>query len=198
MHLVASTNTEHRRRPSLRWCGRRSGPRLCARAGVPCERPGERGQGRRRHHGVCRRHPLATSSPPDPGHRHEPGDLVPPDVVAGFLRGNDMSVRIPYLRSSPTGGRPGWGSGPRPRSPSRRVPARCLVVGVRVTRACGRWARWSPRCTEAGEGRCGRSLRPRRTPRRDIGISFARRSSRFSSDHGFVRPRSRSPRVRAS
>jgi len=41
-----------RRRPSLRWCGRRSGPRLCARADVPRERPGERGQGRRRHHGV--------------------------------------------------------------------------------------------------------------------------------------------------
>jgi len=27
-----------------------------------------------------------------------------------------MSVWIPYLRSSPTGGRPGWGYGPRPRS----------------------------------------------------------------------------------
>jgi len=26
-----------------------------------------------------------------------------------------MSVWIPYLRSSPTGGRPGWGRGPRPR-----------------------------------------------------------------------------------
>jgi len=109
-----------------------------------------------------------------------------------------MSVWIPYLRSSPAGGRPGWGRGPRPRSPSRRVPARGLVVGVRVTRACHRWARRSPRCSEAGEGRCGRSLRPRRTPRRDIGISFARRSSRFSLDHGFVRSRSRSPRDRAS
>jgi len=80
--------------------------------------------------------------------------------------------------------------------PSRRVPARSLEVGVRVTRACGRWARWSPRCSEAGEGRCGRSLRPRRTPRRDIGISFVRRSSRFSLDHGFVRSHSRSPRDR--
>jgi len=60
------------------------------------------------------------------------------------------------------------------------VPARCLVVGVRVTRACGRWARRRPRCSEAGEGRCRYSLRPRRTPRRDIGISFVRRSSRFS------------------
>jgi len=109
-----------------------------------------------------------------------------------------MSVWIPYLRSSPPGGRPGWGSGPRPRSPSRRVPARGLVVGVRVTRACHRWARRSPRCCEPGEGRCGRSLRPRRTPRRDIGISFVRRSSWFSSDHGCVRPRSRSPRDRAS
>jgi len=84
------------------------------------------------------------------------------------------------------------------RSPSRRVPARCLEVGVRVTRACGRWARWSSWCSEAGEGRCERSLRPRRTPRRDIGISFARRSSRFSLDHGFVRPRPRSPRDRPS
>jgi len=34
-----------------------------------------------------------------------------------------MSVWIPYLRSSPTGGRPGWGSGLRPRCSSRRVPA---------------------------------------------------------------------------
>jgi len=109
-----------------------------------------------------------------------------------------MSVWIPYLRSSPAGGRPGWGRGLRPRSPSRRVPARCLVVGVGVTRACGRWARWSSRCSEPGEGRCGRSLRPRRTPRRDIGISFVRRSSRFSSDHGFVRSHSRSPRDRPS
>jgi len=105
---------------------------------------------------------------------------------------------IPDLRSSPTGGRPGWGSGPRPRCSSRRLPAPCLVVGVRVTRACGRWARWSSRCCEPGEGRCGRSLRPRRTPRLDIGISFARRSSRFSVDHGCVRPRPRSPRDRAS
>jgi len=82
--------------------------------------------------------------------------------------------------------------------PSRRVPARCLHVGVRVSGACGRWARRSSRCSEAGEGRCGRSLRPRRTPRLDIGISFARRSSRFSVDHGFVRPRPRSPRDRPS
>jgi len=191
-----SSRRGERRRPSLRWCGRRSGPRLFARADVPRERPGERGQGRRRCHGVCRRHPLATLVAPNPGHCHEPGDLVPPDVVAGLRRGDDMSVWIPYLRSSPAGRRPGWGRGPRPRSPSRRVPARCLEVGVRVTRACGRWARWSPRCSEAGEGRCERSLRPRRTPRRDIGISFVRRSSRFSLDHGFVRSRSRSPRDR--
>jgi len=109
-----------------------------------------------------------------------------------------MSVWIPYLRSSPPGGRPGWGRGLRPRSPSRRVPARCRVVGVRVTRACGRWARWSSRCSEPGEGRCERSLRPRRTPRRDMRISFARRSSRFSLDHGFVRSHSRSPRDRPS
>jgi len=64
--------------------------------------------------------------------------------------------------------------------PSRRLPAPCLEVGVRVTRACGRWARRSSWCCEPGEGRCRRSLRPRRTPRLDIGISFARRSSRFS------------------
>jgi len=142
--------------------------------------------------------PLGDLVAPDPGHCHEPGDLVPPDVVAGFLRGDDMSVWILYLRSSPAGRRPGWGSGPRPRSPSRRVPARGLEVGVRVSRACGRWARQRPRCTEAGEGRCERSLRPRRTPRRDIGISFVRRSSRFSLDHGFVRSHSRSPRDRPS
>jgi len=42
-----------------------------------------------------RRHPSATLDAPDPGDRHEPGDLVPPDVVAGFLRGNDMSLWIP-------------------------------------------------------------------------------------------------------
>jgi len=64
--------------------------------------------------------------------------------------------------------------------PSRRLPARCLEVGVRVTRTCGRWARRSPRCSEGGEGRCRWSLRPGRTPRLDIGISFARRSSRFA------------------
>jgi len=47
--------------------------------------------------------------------------------------------------------------------------------------ACGRWARRSPRCTSrAGEGRCGRSTQPRRKPRLDMRISFARRSSRFS------------------
>jgi len=142
--------------------------------------------------------PLGDLVAPNPGHCHEPGDLVPPDVVAGFRRGDDMSVWIPYLRSSPAGRRPGWGSGPRPRSPSRRVPARCLEVGVRVTRACHRWARRSPRCSEPGEGRWRCSLRPRRTPRRDIGISFVRRSSRFSLDHGFVRPRPRSPRDRPS
>jgi len=85
-----------------------------------------------------------------------------------------------------------------PTGAGRRVPARCLHIGVRVTRACGRWARRSPRCSEPGEGRCERSLRPRRTPRRDIGISFVRRSSRFSLDHGFVRSFSRSPRDRAS
>jgi len=48
--------------------------------------------------------PLGDLVAPNPGHCHEPGDLVPPDVVAGFLRGDDMSVWIPYLRSSPTGG----------------------------------------------------------------------------------------------
>jgi len=142
--------------------------------------------------------PLGDLVTPDPGHCHEPGDLVPPDVVAGFLRGDDMSVWIPYLRSSPTGGRPGWGRGPRPRCLSRRVPARSLDVGVRLSGACGRWARRSPRCSEAGEGRCRCSLRPRRTPRRDIGISFVRRSSRFSLDHGCVRSRPRSPRDRPS
>jgi len=42
-----------------------------------------------------------------------------------------MSVWIPYLRSSPARGRPGWGSGLRPRCSSRRLPAACLVVGVR-------------------------------------------------------------------
>jgi len=42
-----------------------------------------------------RRHPSATLDAPDPGYRHEPGDLVPPDVVAGFLRGDDMSLWIP-------------------------------------------------------------------------------------------------------
>jgi len=113
---------------------------------------------------LSRRHPSATLVAPNPGHCHEPGDLVPPDVVAGFLGGDDMSVWIPYLRSSPPGGRPGWGRGLRPRCSSRRVPARCLEVGVRVSGACGRWARRSSRCSEAGEGRCGRSLRPRRTP----------------------------------
>jgi len=147
---------------------------------------------------LSRRHPSAALVAPNPGHCHERGDLVPPDVVAGFLRGDDMSKWIPYLRSSPAGRRPGWGRGLRPRSPSRRVPARGLEVGVRVTRACGRWARRSSRCSEAGEGRCERSLRPRRTPRLDIGISFVRRSSRFSLDHGFVRSHSRSPRDRPS
>jgi hypothetical protein len=47
-----SSRRGERRRSSLRWCRLMSGPRLCARAGVPCERPGERGQGRRRRHGV--------------------------------------------------------------------------------------------------------------------------------------------------
>jgi len=90
--------------------------------------------------------------------------------------------------------------GARPASPlpSRRVPARCLHIGVRVTRTCGRWARRSPRCCEPGEGCCGRSTRLRRTPRLDMRISFARRSSWFSVDHGFVRPRPRSPRDRPS
>jgi len=74
---------EHRRRPSLRSCGRRSGPRLCGRSDVPTERPGERGRGRRRHHGVSLVvTPRRCSSPPNPGYRHEPGHLVPPDVVA--------------------------------------------------------------------------------------------------------------------
>jgi len=100
-----SWRRRERRRPSLRWCGRRSGPRLSARADVPTERPGEQGRGRRRHHGVSLVvTPRRRSSPPHPGHCHEPGDLVPPDVVAGFLRGDDMSAWIPYLRNSPTGG----------------------------------------------------------------------------------------------
>jgi len=78
-----SWRRDERRRPSLRWCGRRSGPRLCARSDVPCERPGERGRGRRRHHGVSLVvNPRRRSSSPNPGHCHEPGDLVPPDVGA--------------------------------------------------------------------------------------------------------------------
>jgi len=40
---------------------------------------------------------------------------------------------------------------------------------------------------EPGEGRCGRSLRPRRTPRLDMRISFARRSSRFSLSSSRIR-----------
>jgi len=67
-----------RGRPSLRWCGR--GP-VRDSAGVQTERPGERGRGRRRHHGVSR-HPSATLVARDPGQCHEPGDLVPPDVGA--------------------------------------------------------------------------------------------------------------------
>jgi len=59
--------------------------------------------------------PLGDARRPKSGHCHEPGHLVPPDVVAGSRRGDDMSVWIPYLRSSPAGRRPGWGRGPRPR-----------------------------------------------------------------------------------
>jgi len=111
--------------------------------------------------------------------RHERVDPIPEKFACG--RATRMGART----ASPL--------------PSRRVPARCLHIGVRVTRACGRWARRSYRCTSrAGEGRCWRSLRPRRTPRPDMRISFARRSSRFSLDHGCVRPRPRSPRDRPS
>jgi len=126
-----------RRRSSLRWCGRRSGPRLCARAGVPCERPGERGQGRRRHHGVCR-HPSVTLVAPNPGHCHEPGDLVPPDVVAGFLSGDDMSVWIPSLRSAPTGG-PSQKRARRIRTASP-LPEPTGAGGVPRRRCAGQWS----------------------------------------------------------
>jgi hypothetical protein len=50
------------------------------------------------------RHPSATLVARDPGHCHEPGDLVPPDVVAGFLGGDDLSVWIPCLRRAPARG----------------------------------------------------------------------------------------------
>jgi len=66
--------------------------------------PGERDQKRRRHHGVCcRRYPPVAPVAPDPGHLHEPGQLVPRDLVAARLAArlaamtfaNDMSVWIP-------------------------------------------------------------------------------------------------------
>jgi len=78
-----------------------------------------------------RRHPSVTLVGPDPGHRHEPGDLVPPDVVVGFRQ------KGAYKRAQPEESEEG--SGPRPRSPSRRVPDRSRVVGVRVSGAYGRW-----------------------------------------------------------
>jgi len=118
-----------------------------------------------------------------------------------------MSVWISSLRGAPTGG-PGqkrarkW-RGRRRRCPSRWVPARCRHVGVRISGACGRGARWNSRCSEPGEGRSRCSLRPPSKPTPDIGISFARRSSRFSRsitdacgltrDHPGIELRSRPP-----
>jgi len=73
--------------------------------------------------------PLGDLVAPNPGHCHEPDDLVPPDVVAGFRRGDDMSVWIPYLRSSPTGGpsqkraRRDQGCVPAPRADGCRLAA---------------------------------------------------------------------------
>jgi len=69
-----------------------------------------------------RRHPSVTLVVPGPGHCHEPGDLVPPDVVVGFRQ------KGAYKRAQPEESEDG--SGPRPRFPSRRVPARCRVVGA--------------------------------------------------------------------
>jgi len=133
--------------------------------------------------------------PPHPGYCHEPGDLVPPDFRAARCAAMTWD---PRPQKFACGRATRMGIRTASPLPSRRVPARCLHIGVRVSGSCGRWARRSSRCSEAGEGRCGRSLRLRRTPRLDIGISFARRSSRFSVDHGCVRSRPRSPRDRAS
>jgi len=57
-------------------------------------------QKRRRHHGVCCcRYPPVAPVTPDPSHLHEPGQLVPRDLVAARLAAmtfaNDMSVWIP-------------------------------------------------------------------------------------------------------
>jgi len=64
---------------------------------------------------------------------------------------------------------------PEPTGAGSLPPRRC--AGQWSARPMARRSSW---CCEPGEGRCRCSLRPRRTPRPDIGISFARRSSRFS------------------
>jgi len=94
-----------------------------------------------------------------------------------------MSVCIPCLRSSPARG-PGQKRArrirtasplPEPTGAGSLPPRRC--AGHESRRPMGAV---SSRCSEAGEGRCRCSLRPRRTPRPDIRISFVRRRPRFS------------------